>query len=91
MQHTLKVAHCTKLLNKHNIVAQHVRGLSNLRMNIDKLLSQKEEFQARHIGPREHEQMEMLRLIGFKVTYSCKIFFWNEKKYLYITAELIFN
>lgn len=40
--------------------------MSNLRKNIDKLLPQREEFQARHIGPREHEQMEMLRSIGFK-------------------------
>lgn len=84
MQHTLKVARYTRLFNKHNIVAQHARGLrlSNLRKNVDKLLPQKEEFQARHIGPREHEQIEMLRLIGFKVTYTCEIFLYNEKKIL---------
>lgn len=57
-----------KLLNKRNIVTQRAHGfrLSNLRKNLAKLLPQKEEFQARHIGPREHEQKEMLRLIGFK-------------------------
>lgn len=71
MQHTLKVARYSTLLNKHNVMAQHAPGLqlSNLHKNLDKLLPQKEEFQARHIGPREHEQMEMLRLIGFKVIY----------------------
>ncbi|XP_050454391.1 glycine dehydrogenase (decarboxylating), mitochondrial isoform X1 [Cataglyphis hispanica] len=68
MQHTLKVTRYSTLLNKHNVMAQHVPGLqlSNLQKNLDKLLPQKEEFQARHIGPREHEQIEMLRLIGFK-------------------------
>ncbi|XP_029668519.1 glycine dehydrogenase (decarboxylating), mitochondrial [Formica exsecta] len=68
MQHTLKVTRYSRLLNKHNIIAQHARGLrlSNLQNNLDKLLPSKEEFQARHIGPREHEQIEMLRLIGFK-------------------------
>lgn len=71
MQYTLKMARCSRLLNKHNIVAQHMRGLqlSSLqnKQNMNKLLPQKEEFQARHIGPREHEQIEMLKLIGFKV------------------------
>ncbi|EFN88530.1 Glycine dehydrogenase [decarboxylating], mitochondrial [Harpegnathos saltator] len=30
------------------------------------MLPQKEEFQVRHIGPREHEQLKMLRTIGYK-------------------------
>lgn len=70
MQYTLKMAKCSRLFNKYNIVTQYMRGLqlSSLhRQNMSKLLSQKEEFQTRHIGPREHEQIEMLRLIGFKV------------------------
>lgn len=81
MQHTLKMGRYLKLLNKRNIVTQcaHELRLSNLRKNLDKLLPQKEEFQIRHIGPREHEQMEMLRLIGFKVTYTCEILSFNEK------------
>ncbi|KYM81421.1 Glycine dehydrogenase [decarboxylating], mitochondrial [Atta colombica] len=68
MQYTLKITKCSKFLNKYNIVAQHKRSLqlSLQRQNMKKLLPQKEEFQARHIGPREHEQIEMLRLIGFK-------------------------
>lgn len=74
-------------------MTQHAHGLrlNNLRKNLDKLLPQKEEFQARHIGPREHEQMEMLKLIGFKVTYTCEIFsFINEKsKFFLINRGLI--
>lgn len=70
MQYTLKMAKCSRLLNKHNIVTQHMRGsqlISSHKQNMNKLLPQKEEFQTRHIGPREHEQIEMLKLIGFKV------------------------
>ena len=72
MQYTLKMTKCSKFLNKYNIVTQHKRSLqlsSSQRQNMSKLLPQKEESQARHIGPREHEQIEMLRLIGFKVIY----------------------
>lgn len=70
MQYTLKMAKCSRLFNKHNIVTQYIRGLqlsSSHRQNMSKLFPQKEEFQTRHIGPREHEQIKMLRLIGFKV------------------------
>lgn len=77
MQYTLKMAKCSRFLNKYNIVAQHMRGLqlsSSQKQNMSKLLPQKEEFQARHIGPREHEQIEMLRLIGFKVICFRKSF-----------------
>lgn len=72
MPYTLKMAKCSRLLNKHNIVTRHVRGLqlsSSRKQNMSKLLPQKEEFQTRHIGPREREQIEMLKLIGFKVIY----------------------
>ncbi|KOX69058.1 Glycine dehydrogenase [decarboxylating], mitochondrial [Melipona quadrifasciata] len=58
----------TRLLNRHNIF-QHVRKLtlSNLRKEkFDKLFLQKDEFQIRHIGPRQYEQLEMLETIGFK-------------------------
>lgn len=81
MQHILKIGRYLELLSKRNIVTQRAHGLrlSNLRKNLDKLLPQKKEFQARHIGPRQHEQMEMLRLIGFKVTYTCEISSFNEK------------
>lgn len=70
MQYTLKMARCSRLLNKHNIVSQHVRGLrlnNSQRQSLQRLLPQKEEFQTRHIGPREWEQTEMLRTVGFKV------------------------
>lgn len=69
MQHTLKMARCCRLLNKCNIVARYTRGLhssTSYRQNLEGLLPQKEEFQTRHIGPREHEQIKMLGTIGFK-------------------------
>jgi len=70
--HTLNMARCSKLLNKHNIIVRYVRGLqlNNLqKQNLEKLLPRQEEFQTRHIGPREYEQIEMLQTIGFKVIY----------------------
>lgn len=68
----LKIARCSRLLNQYDTVVQHMRGLqlsSLQRQNLERLLPQREEFQARHIGPREHEQIEMLKLIGYKVIY----------------------
>ena len=59
------------MLNRHNIF-QHARklALSNLRKEkFDKLFLQKDEFQIRHIGPRQYEQLEMLETIGFKVVF----------------------
>jgi hypothetical protein len=35
-----------------------------------KLFPRHEEFPARHIGPREHEQTQMLELLGFRVSSS---------------------
>jgi hypothetical protein len=35
---------------------------------LDKLFPRREEFPARHIGPREHEQTQMLELLGFRVS-----------------------
>lgn len=75
MQYTLKMARCGRLLNKHNIVVRRARivsrSSSSYRHNLEGLLPQKDEFQVRHIGPREHEQTQMLKTIGFKVsTYS---------------------
>jgi hypothetical protein len=36
--------------------------------HLDKLFPRCEEFPARHIGPREHEQTQMLELLGFRVS-----------------------
>lgn len=33
-----------------------------------KLFPKREEFPARHIGPRDHEQTQMLELLGFRVS-----------------------
>lgn len=69
MRYVLEMARCSRLLNKQSCIMQHVQRLatSNGRMkNIERLLPQKDEFQVRHIGPREHDQIDMLKTIGFK-------------------------
>lgn len=71
MLHILKIANCSKLLTKYSVI-QHARGitLSNVRTrSIEKLLPRKDEFQVRHIGPQEQEQLEMLKTIGYKVLF----------------------
>ncbi|XP_071444375.1 glycine dehydrogenase (decarboxylating), mitochondrial [Hetaerina americana] len=40
--------------------------VSQSKTDFDKLFPKREEFQSRHIGPREHDQIEMLDLLGFK-------------------------
>ncbi|XP_033355277.1 glycine dehydrogenase (decarboxylating), mitochondrial isoform X1 [Bombus vosnesenskii] len=68
MSHLFKLAKCTRLLNKRN-AHRHAHGLTlnNLQKeNVGELLLQKDEFQIRHIGPRQYEQLEMLETIGFK-------------------------
>ncbi|XP_076757036.1 glycine dehydrogenase (decarboxylating), mitochondrial [Xylocopa sonorina] len=67
MLHILRLAKCKRLLNKHSVLP-HVRELTlkNFDREKLKLFPQNEEFQVRHIGPREHEQLEMLKTIGFK-------------------------
>ncbi|XP_076303352.1 glycine dehydrogenase (decarboxylating), mitochondrial [Lasioglossum baleicum] len=68
MLRILEVAKRSYLLRKCKLT-QHTRGLvsSNVKAeNIEKLLPQKDEFELRHIGPREKEQLDMLKTIGFK-------------------------
>lgn len=38
-------------------------------LNTKTLFSKEFEFQARHIGPREHDQRQMLDELGFKVCH----------------------
>lgn len=69
MLHILQLAKPSKVLGK-NSVLRYARGLalSNVRKEkVEKLFSKNDEFQIRHIGPREYEQLEMLKTIGFKV------------------------
>ncbi|XP_012246260.1 glycine dehydrogenase (decarboxylating), mitochondrial isoform X1 [Bombus impatiens] len=69
MSYLFKLAKCTRLLNKRNAHRLHAHGLTlnNLQKeNVGELLLQKDEFQIRHIGPRQYEQLEMLETIGFK-------------------------
>lgn len=71
----LNVTKCPRSLSKYSAIKQ-ARGLtlSNVsRENIANLLPQKDEFQVRHIGPRECEQLEMLKTIGFEVFLSILI------------------
>ncbi|XP_031830270.2 glycine dehydrogenase (decarboxylating), mitochondrial [Nomia melanderi] len=68
MLHMLEIAKCSRLLSEHRVI-QHLRGLAlnNARTgNINVLCSREDEFALRHIGPREEEQLDMLRTIGFK-------------------------
>lgn len=68
MSYLFELAKCTRLLNKRSVY-RHAHGLTlnNLQKeNVSELLLQKDEFQIRHIGPRQYEQLEMLKTIGFK-------------------------
>lgn len=40
----------------------------NEEQRLAKLFPRREEFPARHIGPREQEQTQMLELLGFRVS-----------------------
>lgn len=74
MLHMLKIAKCSRLLSEHRVI-KHVRGLAvnNVRTgNTNVLCTRKDEFELRHIGPREEEQLDMLRTIGFKVLQYLK-------------------
>ncbi|XP_078043895.1 glycine dehydrogenase (decarboxylating), mitochondrial [Augochlora pura] len=68
MVRMLEIAKCTTLLGKCKMLQQSC-GLVSSHVGsgtIDKLLPRKDEFQCRHIGPREEEQLHMLETIGFK-------------------------
>jgi len=42
--------------------------LSSNSATLDKIFPRTPDFPSRHIGPREHEQSEMLELLGFRVS-----------------------
>lgn len=69
MQCTWRFSRCTKFLVQDNF--KRVRGLavSTRAFKFDELFRER-EFQSRHIGPRDHEQLEMLKTIGFKVRFG---------------------
>lgn len=62
-----KLRKCT-MLNKYNIFRfTHGLTLNNIRKEkVNEIFPQKHEFQIRHIGPRQYEQLEMLKTIGYK-------------------------
>lgn len=80
------------MLNKYNIFRfTHGLTLNNIRKEkVNEIFPQKHEFQIRHIGPRQYEQLEMLKTIGYKVIYIIIILFDNENiNFLKISIYLI--
>lgn len=72
MLYVSKMARCCRL-HKYSTITRCTRGLqssTSQKKKLEGLLSQKEEFQDRHIGPREREQIKMLRTIGYQVIHS---------------------
>ncbi|KAH0550148.1 glycine dehydrogenase (decarboxylating), mitochondrial [Cotesia glomerata] len=67
MHCTLKFSRCAKFLQTQDNLMRYVRGaaVGTQALKFDKLFRER-EFQSRHIGPRDHEQLEMLKTIGFK-------------------------
>ncbi|XP_031782887.1 glycine dehydrogenase (decarboxylating), mitochondrial [Nasonia vitripennis] len=69
MQSTLRLSRCSRLLLVREGPKRHARGvqLSVARCSkFEEAFPPREEFQTRHIGPREHEQAEMLKTLGIK-------------------------
>ncbi|XP_034935017.1 glycine dehydrogenase (decarboxylating), mitochondrial [Chelonus insularis] len=68
MQCSLKLSRHGKLLSiskNINGLTRHLRLTTKLSTTKFDKIFPKREFQSRHIGPRDHEQLEMLRTIGF--------------------------
>ncbi|KAG8233461.1 hypothetical protein J437_LFUL013747 [Ladona fulva] len=65
-----RVGSCTIALNGlralRNITKRSCSIVSQKQNDIEKLFPKREEFQSRHIGPREQDQTEMLDSLGFK-------------------------
>ena len=68
MQSSLRLARCTRLIIDGKSVKKNwKRNLVTDSEKFKKNFPLREEFQARHIGPREHEQKEMLDTLGINV------------------------
>lgn len=70
MQCVFKASSCSRLLLVQKFSTKHARILAvaeKRTASLEKLFPKREEFQSRHIGPRDHEQLQMLQTIGFKV------------------------
>lgn len=79
MQSILKIYRYLNLLKIQRFKKHSVRKLSS-NGNFQKLFPDKNEFQSRHIGPRDFDQLEMLKTIGFNVNLILiknKIFIFN--------------
>ncbi|KAK0167223.1 hypothetical protein PV327_004652 [Microctonus hyperodae] len=68
MQCALRLSRCTRLIQIHRGIKHDVRRQiiidQGQSTKFDKLFPER-DFQSRHIGPRDHEQLEMLKTIGF--------------------------
>jgi hypothetical protein len=64
--------YCALTTNPNPLPRDTVNNTSNKFDNdgqsLAKLFPRREEFPARHIGPREQEQTQMLELLGFRVS-----------------------
>ena len=70
MQCIVRLSRYARILRAQEGVKRHVRGLKLNHAQTDKfekLFPPREEFEARHIGPRVHDQKHMLKMLGFKV------------------------
>ncbi|XP_014230566.1 glycine dehydrogenase (decarboxylating), mitochondrial [Trichogramma pretiosum] len=65
MLSTLRLTRCTRLLVERKKARGHAHCFRTSAKISDGLFD-REKFETRHIGPREHEQEEMLKFLGLK-------------------------
>ena len=66
-----RLVFCRKLfqnLQTQKKILNFLRSQVTSAATTDKIFKKQDDFQARHIGPREHEQTQMLELLGFRVS-----------------------
>lgn len=56
-------------------------GIHSLVNSVDKLFPNRADFPSRHIGPRDHDIVTMLDLLGFKVSFSDFMIFYRSSIY----------
>lgn len=66
-----RLVFCGKLFQNFQAqkkILKFVRSQVTSAAATDKIFKKQDDFPARHIGPREHEQTQMLELLGFRVS-----------------------
>jgi hypothetical protein len=75
--------YCALTTNPNPLPSDTVKNTPNKFENegqsLAKLFPRSEEFPARHIGPREQEQTQMLELLGFRVSLKHNFNYSEEK------------